>query len=92
MDENNFNIGLRIGLALKNIREANSITQTKLAEVTGLPRSQISMMENGTRNQRINVEALRKAALFLGFSGLGELITWAEEKITPESILEKLEN
>ena len=51
-------IKAKIGIALKEIREKKNITQAMLANMSGIDRTFISHVENGSRN--ISMETLEK--------------------------------
>jgi transcriptional regulator with XRE-family HTH domain len=51
-------IKAKIGFALKDIREKKNITQAMLANSSGIDRTFISHVENGSRN--ISMETLEK--------------------------------
>jgi transcriptional regulator with XRE-family HTH domain len=52
------NIKIKIGIAIKEIREKKKITQTALATIADIDRTFISHVENGSRN--ISIETLEK--------------------------------
>jgi len=44
---------LQFGQLIKEVRKANGLTQDELGELTGVTKSQISKLENGTSNMTI---------------------------------------
>jgi len=48
----------------------------------GIPRSQLSMMEQGKANKRINLNALRRLAGELNLPDLATRIAWAEQDLS----------
>ena len=54
----------KFGLRVKNIREEKSISQEELADMAGLHRTQISLIERGMRTPRL--ETIEKLADALG--------------------------
>ena len=58
------NICVRFGRRLSRIRNQMKINQDQLSELTGLPRSDISQLENG--RQEICLKRLEKLAKGLG--------------------------
>lgn len=46
---------LEIAILLKNLREANHLTQKELAEKAGKPQSTIARIENGSINVTVNL-------------------------------------
>jgi transcriptional regulator with XRE-family HTH domain len=59
-------IKAKIGLALRDIRETKNITQSVLATKSGIDRTFISHVENGSRN--ISIETLEKMLIGLGIT------------------------
>lgn len=56
---------IRIGDAIKNIRENKGYSQDELAEIMSINRSTISKIENGKFN--LSIDYLSKFSWFLGF-------------------------
>ncbi len=89
--EQEIDLAERIGLVIRWLREYKRQTQAELAGKVGLPRSQLSMMEWGKANKRINLKTLRGLARELGLPNLSTLIAWAEQDLKPEIIRQKLD-
>src|SRR5690554_6406966 len=73
-------IGVRISIAVKHLRQLQGITQKMLSRKTGVLQSRISMLENGKRNAvLVNLNDLERIAMALGKRRLSDLIKFAEE-------------
>ena len=66
---------------LKALRIASKLSTVKLAEITGLPQSVISKLENG--NRRPDVDTLERVLNALGVS-LAEFFSEEDQMLTPE--------
>jgi transcriptional regulator with XRE-family HTH domain len=58
------------------IRQARKLTQPNLAELSGVPRSQISIIENGRRNPRLDTVLSLATALEVSVESLIDGISW----------------
>jgi transcriptional regulator with XRE-family HTH domain len=70
----------RVGRAVRQLREANGLSQEELAAEAGLHRTYISLVERGRRN--ITVDALSQIAEALGVYP-SRLIAEAEKDAAP---------
>lgn len=77
MDEK-INITKRIGIIIKRKRLLSNLTQLELSCGVGITQAAISQIENGNRKSFVNLDTLRNIAITLKFSGLSELIEFAE--------------
>lgn len=71
-------LGKRISLIIKRLRQAQGMNQVTLAEQAGVTQGFISQMENGQANLRMNINTLQAIALALGEETLSSLIAKAE--------------
>jgi len=69
----------RIGIIVRRYRENAGLTQRELAERVSVSQAFLSMVENGKRNTRMNLNSLRVIATILGFANLSTLIQFAED-------------
>lgn len=67
----------RFGTEVRRLRLESSLSQEALAEISGLDRTFVSMIERGIRKPTL--ESAKRIADGLGFS-LGELIRIVEER------------
>lgn len=71
----------QLGIRIRNIREEKSISQTRLSELSGIVREQISRIENGQINPTI--ESIFKLSVGLNTS-MNELLNF------PENVIERI--
>jgi transcriptional regulator with XRE-family HTH domain len=70
-------VAARFGCVVRKSREVQGLSQEALADLAGLHRTYISMIERGTRTPSIAV--VEKLARALG-AGMGDLLSQAEEQ------------
>ena len=80
-------LDLRVGLAVRRLRQVRQMTQSDLAQSAGISQASVSMTENGLRNTRFNLVTLQKMAYALGENRLSDLIRFAEDVPTTSEIL-----
>ena len=81
---NNINLNFRVGTALRLERNKRKMTQQEVADLVGLTREAISMLERG---QRINnLDTLTRVSNALG-QPLWKIVKKSEELGTSEEIL-----
>jgi len=71
MADNDELLYLLIGLNVRERRENDGLTQTALAELAGIGRTTLNMVENG--NQRVHLNTLYRIAFVLGCT-VGDLL------------------
>jgi len=76
-------LNIPIAVAVKRLRELNGYTQLVLAEKAHVTQPEISLIENGKRN---NLNTLEQVSLALG-KKLSEMIQFAEEVGDKEKVL-----
>ena len=76
----------QFGVVVRRLREAAGVTQEALAELAGLHRTYISMLERGVRMPSILVA--RQVAEALGTT-MGELLTEVDEEPVPKKTRKK---
>ncbi|RJP31327.1 MAG: XRE family transcriptional regulator [Candidatus Omnitrophota bacterium] len=82
-------ISERIGIALQMLREQKGLTQKTLAEQTGVKQAMISLIENGKRNTKINIESLHSLASVLHPQGLTGIFALAEHVPEVDEVIDK---
>jgi transcriptional regulator with XRE-family HTH domain len=86
-------LDLRLGVAIKRMRQNKGMTQCELAENAQVTQACISLLENGQRygnNTRVNLKILQRISLTLGRK-LSSLIRLAEDSRGPEDAIAELE-
>ena len=76
--KNQPDLNRRIGIAVRDLRNLHGITQVQLSKEAGIAQSMVSMIENGQRNTRVNLNALQRIAHVLKQDSLSEFIAFAE--------------
>ena len=71
-------LSVRIGMVIRQQRIIQKMTQEHLAASAGITQSMLSMIENGRRNSRINLNALERVANALKKKGVSSIIQLAE--------------
>lgn len=66
MSDDGGEVSVRLGLNVKQLREARGLTQEQLAKIAGVPRATWSNLESGAANPTLSV--LRRAAVALQVS------------------------
>lgn len=87
-------LDLRLGIAIKRLRENKGLTQSELAAKADVTQACISLTENEHRNQgntRVNLKMLQRIAQALSQGRLSDLIRFAESVPSPKDVVAKVE-
>lgn len=77
---------LRIGMVVRELREAKAMTQAELAEVTELDQAEISRIENGRWGKRgISYDALERILAVFGLRITRSVQPLPGVKVSPEA-------